>query len=209
MTISVIPVLWCLSLTHYVCHWPHGDIWHNWKWNTKRNLNHPGTRKLRHGFPGCNSMQKTRLHHLLPHECASHLLTSIHWKFGCTLSKLLLVLEHINPSLSMPHIPLTTWRDLTQLKMKFEEKPQPPWQKEIKMWFPKSNSIKKKKVASSSSTWAVKNYLLMLLVHIASCTWPYPSQFLDATHYVDNMERFDTTKTEIRRGSPTTLAQGN
>ena len=75
MTISVIPVLWCLSLTHYIYHWPHGDIWHNWKWNTKRSLDHPGTRKSRHGFPGCNSIQKTRLHHLLPHECASHLLT--------------------------------------------------------------------------------------------------------------------------------------
>jgi len=107
---------------------------------------------------------------LLPHLLASHLLTSIHWKFGCNLFILLLVLDHINPSSSMPHIPLTTWRDLTQLKMKFEEKPQPPWQKEIKMGFPKRQLYKEEKSCIVFFYMSGENSSFDALVHIASCT---------------------------------------
>lgn len=62
LTIS-IPVSRCPTF-----HWPHGEIWYSWKWNSKRNLNHAGKMKLRCGFPRGNSMKEKKLHRLLPHK---------------------------------------------------------------------------------------------------------------------------------------------
>lgn len=52
----------------------------------------------------------------------------------------------------MPDITLKTWRNLTQLKLKFEEDSQSPLHKEIKKWFSKVQIYAENQVVSSSST---------------------------------------------------------